>query len=348
MLLTPSHIAQILHKQGFRNVGLETGVAIVLAESGGNTSAVSPPNRNGTIDYGMWQINSIHKFEYVLDPIRATAWVWGFSHEGTSWTPWSVFNNLSYLTHLDIARKAIANMATAQQLVELVQSWVGVIREEPPGSNNVSLSRELDLNRDSPYWLGYRNRSAWCGNTIAKAFDTLGINTAHIPGLNWYTIRYDHAALVNAGQNSPLTELRYGDIVLYQAAWCPDWHVEVATSDLRPDGTFSAVGGNVGDEVRNTTVRRIADVKSIYHPPYREEETPMPNPLTIVRCLGDRAQWVTDGNVIAHIPSGEAVDRLIAQGLSPTIEDRDEPWFLARIILATRHCTDPLSRFYNL
>lgn len=43
-------------------------------ESGWNPNKISPVNKNGTIDKGLWQINSVHEQpdNVTLNPIRAT------------------------------------------------------------------------------------------------------------------------------------------------------------------------------------------------------------------------------------------------------------------------------------
>lgn len=45
---------------GFSDAEALTAAAIALAESGGNEKATHT-NTNGTVDYGAWQINSVHK-----------------------------------------------------------------------------------------------------------------------------------------------------------------------------------------------------------------------------------------------------------------------------------------------
>jgi hypothetical protein len=73
------------------------GVAIVLAESGGRTDAVSGVNLNGTRDYGLWQINSVHFGTAInettaLDPELATQYAYQLSHNGTNFAPWSTMS----------------------------------------------------------------------------------------------------------------------------------------------------------------------------------------------------------------------------------------------------------------
>ena len=83
--------------------------AICLAESGGKVNAVGGPNSNGTYDYGLWQINSVHKSyvrsKLLSDPLyNAKAAVAIFNGQGLK--AWSTYNNGAWLKHLDDAKTA--------------------------------------------------------------------------------------------------------------------------------------------------------------------------------------------------------------------------------------------------
>ncbi len=85
---------------GFPAEQLEMAVAIAGAESGYNATATNH-NVNGSTDYGLWQINSVH-----ADLLRGYDWhdaaqnaemalaVW--TAAGGSWTPWSTYLSGSY------------------------------------------------------------------------------------------------------------------------------------------------------------------------------------------------------------------------------------------------------------
>ncbi|OFV82828.1 MAG: hypothetical protein A2Y78_10150 [Acidobacteria bacterium RBG_13_68_16] len=85
---------------GWSGTDLVTAVAIAGAESRYNATAVGKPNSNGSRDYGLWQINSVHNptAQNWRDPAtnaRMAHKVW--SDAGRKWTPWSAFKNRSYL-----------------------------------------------------------------------------------------------------------------------------------------------------------------------------------------------------------------------------------------------------------
>lgn len=61
MSFGPGDAYNAARSAGFSDADAVTAAAIALAESGGNETAVSRPNTNGTVDTGAWQINSVHR-----------------------------------------------------------------------------------------------------------------------------------------------------------------------------------------------------------------------------------------------------------------------------------------------
>lgn len=74
-----------------------------MAESGGvahkNNAGL---NYDGSVDYGLMQINSIHadmvkgKLSRLYDPATNIKIAYSLSKGGTDWTPWSTYNNGKY------------------------------------------------------------------------------------------------------------------------------------------------------------------------------------------------------------------------------------------------------------
>lgn len=62
-------------------------VAVALAESGGNPGA-SNTNSNGTVDRGLWQINSSHGADSTFDPQANARAAIRLSNNGKDWSPW--------------------------------------------------------------------------------------------------------------------------------------------------------------------------------------------------------------------------------------------------------------------
>jgi hypothetical protein len=87
-------------------------VAIALTESKGETTAKNTANRNGTTDFGLWQINSVH--QDLLDAYKP----WDnpnnnfymaqrlYSGRGGKFTDWSTYNSGLYAVNMPAATKA--------------------------------------------------------------------------------------------------------------------------------------------------------------------------------------------------------------------------------------------------
>ena len=95
--LTVQQIAGYAQVAGFPPEELARATAVALAESGGDPAATHS-NTNGSVDYGLFQINSVHggllnqgdKFN-PLDNAKMALTVWRGA--GGKWTPWSAYNN---------------------------------------------------------------------------------------------------------------------------------------------------------------------------------------------------------------------------------------------------------------
>lgn len=91
-------------------------VAVALAESGGNSEATHV-NKNGSTDYGLWQVNSIHGFpvgDLLNGPGNAI-----FAHRvylSQGWKAWTTYKSGAYLAYLARGR-AVAPNASASGAV---------------------------------------------------------------------------------------------------------------------------------------------------------------------------------------------------------------------------------------
>jgi len=80
------YAAGLADAAGFDWQEIHTAVAVAYAESGGDPFAVNN-NSDGSTDFGLWQINSVHNFEGLFNPVvnaEAAFDVW--SRQG--WTAW--------------------------------------------------------------------------------------------------------------------------------------------------------------------------------------------------------------------------------------------------------------------
>jgi|SoiMethySBSTD1v2_1073268.scaffolds.fasta_scaffold13508_13 hypothetical protein len=110
MKITPQQIAGYAAAAGFPPDQIQTATAVALAESGGETTATNR-NSNGSTDYGLWQINTIHgqllnqgdKFN-PLDNAKMALTV--YARAGNKWTPWTVYKTGAYQAQMNTARMA--------------------------------------------------------------------------------------------------------------------------------------------------------------------------------------------------------------------------------------------------
>lgn len=113
MKLTPQQIAGYAQAAGFPPDQIITATAVALAESGGETTATNN-NSNGSTDYGLWQINTVHgallnqgdKFN-PLDNAKMALTV--YARAGNQWTPWSVYKSGTYRAQINTATLAARN-----------------------------------------------------------------------------------------------------------------------------------------------------------------------------------------------------------------------------------------------
>jgi hypothetical protein len=90
--------------------------AVAMAESGGNPNATNK-NTNGTVDRGLWQINSIHGSRSTTDPSANAKAAVAISEGGTNWKAWVAYTTGRYRTYLQqtvSARKSGKGPSTAR------------------------------------------------------------------------------------------------------------------------------------------------------------------------------------------------------------------------------------------
>jgi hypothetical protein len=105
-------------------------IAIAKAESSWNETAVNK-NTNGTYDYGLWQINSIHGYPRgkLLDPGFNASAMARISTFGLNWRPWVAYKSGAYKQYLAEARKIVGGTfeGTVEKGVEKGKETAGGI-----------------------------------------------------------------------------------------------------------------------------------------------------------------------------------------------------------------------------
>lgn len=87
MVYTYGQLEQIWISAGGNPGAASVAAAIAMAESGGNPNATNV-NTNGSIDRGLWQINSIHGSQSTFDPMGNARSAIAISNNGSNWAPW--------------------------------------------------------------------------------------------------------------------------------------------------------------------------------------------------------------------------------------------------------------------
>ena len=113
-VISDRQIAAAAFAGGFRGSELPIAVAVALAESDGDTSVRNTKNKNGSTDYGLWQINSIHsqilaggQWDDANSNAKMAFQV--YNDAGKKWTPWSAYKNQRYRIYLGRAALATRN-----------------------------------------------------------------------------------------------------------------------------------------------------------------------------------------------------------------------------------------------
>ena len=108
-----SSLRALLEEAGFHGHGLDTAVAVAMAESGGHPMAHNTNVGTGDNSYGLFQINMLGSLgparlaEYHLssndqlfDPLTNAKVAYRMSQGGTNWTPWSTYKSGAYERYL--------------------------------------------------------------------------------------------------------------------------------------------------------------------------------------------------------------------------------------------------------
>lgn len=137
-LLTPAQISQYAQGAGFRGQGLNTAIAVALAESGGNTLAYNPETAAGTPvgsgSRGLWQIYGKAHPQYNSDaayePTNNARAAFAISGSGTNFQPWSTYTNGDYRKYLS---QASGPSTTVTSDVRKLVPWVTYARVDNLG-----------------------------------------------------------------------------------------------------------------------------------------------------------------------------------------------------------------------
>lgn len=196
-VLTPQQIAQYASNAGFAGDDLVIAVAVVLGESGGNTRAVNAANTDGSADYGMWQINTIHRLtqEQSFDPVYSSSFAYKlYLGRGKRFTDWVAYTNGRYKQFLPQAQNGVRGIGQPGATPAPPQRSLGpyvIIFDRPNfgGKSQVVQSDLIDArgllrpgDRDVPYWNAHIRSMYVPPGTVITIYENVRYNTPYNKG----------------------------------------------------------------------------------------------------------------------------------------------------------------------
>jgi len=134
-IISPMACWIIAETVGFVGHDRVIAAAVAMAESGGGNAHATHTNSNGTTDFGLWQINSVHadlfnQYDWAVpgDNGRMAHAVW--QGAGGKWTPWATYPNAANLQMnkviADIKSNGVKNPDTdsAQPYIANISDYV--------------------------------------------------------------------------------------------------------------------------------------------------------------------------------------------------------------------------------
>lgn len=139
MKLNAKQIAAYAKAAGFTQTQMVVMTAIGFAESSGDTTATHR-NSNGSTDYGVWQINSVHSkllsnhnWKNPLDNAKMAHSI--FKSQG--YGAWSSYNSGSYRKFLQSATQG-ASFAAGHKLDDIIGDAANAVKDAVPGLSEIS------------------------------------------------------------------------------------------------------------------------------------------------------------------------------------------------------------------
>lgn len=137
----PRDVSKLCYENGWKDpINLTLFVATIGGESAFYEEAEGDPHDDGTIDLGLFQLNSIHAHEWAMtdeafkamafDPSVAIVYarkLWNLakSHGGSGFEPWYAYSNGGYKRHMLGAIVGVGNFLAVSQGYEPNVRWMG-------------------------------------------------------------------------------------------------------------------------------------------------------------------------------------------------------------------------------
>lgn len=208
----PQGVANLMRAVGFPDSAIQTGIAITKAESGWNPSAINTSNRNGSIDNGLWQINTIHRGNSwyptdVNDPLQSTRAAYAlWKGAGGKWTDWTVYNTGMYQKYMSLGQGVYPNNGVLQPYVANTGSAGGL--------RNAIVS-QAQTYIGVPYVWGGQSRSGLdCSGLVFSVYNDLKMKIPRLTAQGYTMNSFTRGGLSGiTGVRTSVSNLRPGDLV---------------------------------------------------------------------------------------------------------------------------------------
>lgn len=111
--LDPKTVAAVAYQAGFRGNAWAIAVAVSFAENGAHDATAQHVNADGSVDTGLWQINSVHDqwtIRALFDAQTNANAAYQISSQGRDWQPWVTYSRKLYLAQMPAAHATIADL----------------------------------------------------------------------------------------------------------------------------------------------------------------------------------------------------------------------------------------------
>ena len=241
--LDSREIARLAANAGFAGEDLAVAVAVAFAESGGDVS-VTNTNNNGSTDYGLWQINSVHE-ESGFDPSRYAdpnynaMWAYRiYEAAGKRWDPWVAYTNGAYREPLAEAQAAVEEIGpvlvdgpardTGSDVTgmgecssETPATVQGFGRSQSVGAGPATAIAFARQQIGDPYQWGAIGPNSWdCSSLVQAAWAAAGVRLPRVS-------RDQFAAVTPV----PRFDIHPGDLIFYDHGGPVVRHVVMYTGD---------------------------------------------------------------------------------------------------------------------
>jgi cell wall-associated NlpC family hydrolase len=194
-----------------------TMMAIAKAESGWRADAINDKNPNGSIDRGLFQINSIHKGNSwypanPLDPYQSAVAAFNiYKQQGLN--AWTVYKNKDYAKFMQAAPPIQPYAANTGGNTGLRTAQVGTAMSFSGVPTNSARQQALDLSRkvlSIPY--------VWGGNSLNSGVDCSGLVQQVYAAVGIQMPRQARAQATTGVRVSSYNQLTPGDLVAFKWA----------------------------------------------------------------------------------------------------------------------------------